>query len=150
MRAFTRPLAELEQQQDGAQIRVGGLITRLSTLTDRRGQPIAFATLEDLSGKGDVAFFSDTYAAHKELIEPNQIILVEGQVSARNGRLSVNATQATPLTDARQRLTKAVNLVLPYEEVQPNLLLELNRSWNAIWGTVNCSSISKTAAKRTP
>ena len=136
LRAFTRPLAELEQQQDGAQIRVGGLITRLSTLTDRRGQPIAFATLEDLSGKGDVAFFSDTYAAHKELIEPNQIILVEGQVSARNGRLSVNATQATPLTDARQRLTKAVNLVLPYEEVQPNLLLELKQVMERYLG--NC------------
>lgn len=136
LRAFTRPLAELEQQQDGAQIRVGGLITRLSTLTDRRGQPIAFATLEDLSGKGDVAFFSDTYAAHKELIQPNQIILVEGQVSARNGRLSVNATQATPLTDARQRLTKAVNLVLPYEEVQPNLLLELKQVMERYLG--NC------------
>ena len=136
LKAFTRPLAELDQQQDGMQIRVGGLITRLSTLTDRRGQPIAFATLEDLSGKGDVAFFSDTYAAHKELIQPNQIVLVEGQVSDRNGRLSVNATQATPLTDARQRLTKAVNLALPYEKVQPNLLLELKQVMERYLG--NC------------
>ncbi len=127
LKAFARPLAELPEQGDGMHMRVGGLITRISTLTDRRGQPFAFATLEDLSGKGDVAFFAEAYAAHKELIQPNQAVMVEGQVSERNSRLSINAAQVTPLAQARERLTKAVNLALPYEEVKPNLLIELKQ-----------------------
>ena len=127
LKAFAKPLAELSQQQEGGLIRVGGLVTRISTFTDRRGQPIAFVTLEDLSGKGDVAFFSEAFAAHRELIQPPQTVLVEGRISERNGRLGIQAEKAMPLAEARAQLTRAVNLALPYEKIQPPLLAALRK-----------------------
>ena len=125
LKAFATPLDELEALQDGAGVAVGGLITRISTLTDRRGQPFAFVTLEDLAGKVDIVLFSEAYAAHKHLIEENGAVLAEGQVTVRNGRVGVQATSVTPLERAREHLTKAVNLLLPSDEVQPALLGQL-------------------------
>ncbi|MBI2502872.1 MAG: DNA polymerase III subunit alpha [Candidatus Latescibacteria bacterium] len=122
---LAQPLAELDQQQEGAQVRVGGLVSRISTFTDRRGQPFAFVTLEDLSGKGDVAFFAEAYSAHRALLIQDQVIMVEGRVSQRNGRLSVQAESALPMEQAREKLTRSLNLALPYEEVRPDLLVEL-------------------------
>jgi DNA polymerase-3 subunit alpha len=127
LKYLAQPLAELDQQQEGAQIRVGGLVSRVSTFTDKRGQPFAFVTLEDLSGKGDVAFFSEAYAAHRALLAQDQVIMVEGRISQRNGRLSVQAENALPMAQARKKLTRSLNLALPYEEVRPGLLVELRR-----------------------
>ena len=127
LKSFGTSLSELENQQAGYQMRVGGLITRISKLHDRRGQPFAFITLEDMQGKGDVAFFSEVYAAHQELLEQDQVIMIEGRVTERNGRLSLQAEKAMPLEQAREQLTKAVNLSLPYEEVEQEMLAELKR-----------------------
>ncbi|MBT4499070.1 MAG: DNA polymerase III subunit alpha [Gemmatimonadetes bacterium] len=127
LKSFGTSLSELENQQAGYQMRVGGLITRISKLHDRRGQPFAFITLEDMQGKGDVAFFSEVYAAHQELLEQDQVIMIEGRVTERNGRLSLQAEKAMPLEQAREQLTKAVNLSLPYEEVEREMLAELKR-----------------------
>ena len=125
LKAFATPIAELEQAQDGTNIAVGGLIARISTLNDRRGQPYAFVTLEDLSGKVDVVLFSESFAAYKELVEENNAVLVEGQVTVRNGRVGVQGSKVTPLEEARERLTKAVNLLLLHGELEPDLLEQL-------------------------
>jgi DNA polymerase-3 subunit alpha len=127
LKNLAQPLAELDKQQDGAQIRVGGLVSRISTFTDKRGQPFAFVTLEDLSGKGDVAFFAEAYSAHRALLVQDQVIMVEGRISQRNGRLSVQAESAMPMEQAREKLTRSLNLDLSYDEVRPDLLVELRR-----------------------
>ena len=127
LKAFATPLTEMESQQAGLQLRVGGLITQIRQLHDRRGQPYAFITLEDMRGKGDVAFFSEAYTAHQDLLEQDRVILVEGRVTERNGRLSLQADKAIPLDQAREQLTKAVNLALPYEQVGQELLTQLRR-----------------------
>ena len=124
---FATSLSQFDSQQAGHQLRVGGLITRISKLHDRRGQPVAFVTLEDMEGKGDIAFFSEAYAAHEELLEPDRVILVDGRVSERNGRLSLQAEKAMPLEQAREQLTRAVNLTIPYEEIEQEMLAELRR-----------------------
>jgi len=127
LKNFATPLGELENQQAGCQVRVGGLIARVSKLHDRRGQAFAFVTLEDMTGKGDVAFFSEAYAAYQGLLEQDRVILVEGRVSERNGRLSLQAEKAVPLEQVREQLTKAVNLAIPYEDVERDMLAELRR-----------------------
>jgi DNA polymerase-3 subunit alpha len=127
LQSFAQPLSEMEKQQAGYQLRVGGLVDQVRKLFDRRGNPFAFVTLEDLSGKGDIAFFSEAFAHHEELLVEGETILVEGRVSERNGRLSLQAEKAMPLETAREQLTKAVNLSLPYEEVREELLDRLRR-----------------------
>ncbi len=134
LKNLAQPLAELDQQQDGAQVRVGGLVSRISTFTDKRGQPFAFVTIEDLSGKGDVAFFAEAYSAHRALLVQDQVIMVEGRVSQRNGRLSIQAESAMPMEQAREKLTRSLNLDLPYEEVRPDLLVELRRICESFLG----------------
>lgn len=134
LKNLAQSLAELDQQQDGAPIRVGGLVSRISTFTDKRGQPFAFVTLEDLSGKGDVAFFAEAYSAHRALLVQDQVIMVEGRISQRNGRLSIQAESALPMAQAREKLTRSLNLALPYEEVRPDLLVELRRICDSFLG----------------
>ena len=125
LKFFAVPLGEIGGDDESGLVRVAGIVTRVQQSTDRRGQAIAFVTLEDLGGTADVVFFSDAYTAFKEMIEPDQVVLVEARVSRRNGGLSMQAESVMPLAVARDRLTKAVNLSLPFEEVADELLDQL-------------------------
>ncbi|MEC8646079.1 MAG: DNA polymerase III subunit alpha, partial [Candidatus Latescibacterota bacterium] len=125
LRSFATPLREMENQRDGYSMRVGGLVSQVRKLYDKRGQAFAFVTLEDMSGKGDVAFFSESFASFESLLEEDSVIMVEGRVSGRNGRLSLQAEKAMPLDGIREKMTKAVNVQLLYEEVDDELLQNL-------------------------
>ncbi len=125
LRSFATPLSEMDKQRDGYSMRVGGLVSQVRKLYDKRGQAFAFVTLEDMGGKGDVAFFSEVFASCETLLEEDSVIMVEGRVSERNGRLSLQAERAMPLEEAREKLTKAVNVQLLHEEVNDQLLGDL-------------------------
>ena len=116
LKNFARPLSEIEGQRNGAPLRVGGLVEEVRKLFDRRGNPFAFVTLKDLKGTGDIAFFSEAFANHQQLLVEGETILVEGRVCERNGRLSLQADRALPLKSARAELTKSVTFVIVLPE----------------------------------
>ena len=133
LQAFATPLASLEQLDEGMPIRVGGLVTRVSDF-ERRGQRFAFVTLEDLTGVGDIAFFSESYEAYSPLLQDGKALLVSGRVSVRNGRSSVQSDAAWPLEEVREQLTKSLNLELPFEEVREEVLAELRQLFQRYLG----------------
>ena len=117
LKNFARPLSAIEEQHNGAPLRVGGLIEEVRKLFDRNGKPFAFVTLKDLNDTGDIAFFAEAFTNHQQLLVEGETILVEGRVCERNGRLSVQADRALPLKSARAELTQSVTLSLSYQNV---------------------------------
>ena len=124
---FATSLLEIDARQDGDPVRVGGLVSRVSPSSDRRGKAMAFVTLEDLSGKAEVVFFSDAYDRCRDLVVQDAVVLVEGRLNRRNGVMTVQAEGAAPMDQGRQRLTRSVNVDLPYEAVSDQLLADLRR-----------------------
>ena len=122
---FATSLLEIDGRQDGELVRVGGLISRVSPSSDRRGNAMAFVTLEDLSGTAEVVFFSDVYGRCRELVAEDGVILVEGRLNRRNGAMSVQADRATPMERSRERLTRSVDVDLSYDAVSEGLLEDL-------------------------
>mgnify|MGYP002640256104 CR=1 FL=1 len=125
LRNFASPLVDLAEKEDGAPIRVGGLISRISTSSDRKGNPIAFVTIEDLSGKADIVFFSDAYASNKHLLVQEEVVMVEGRLNERNGVMSILADDVMPMEHTRERLTRSVNITVPSAAVNEKLLEQL-------------------------
>ena len=125
LKYFAVPLTEVDGGEDGAAIRIGGLVNRVSLSMDRRGKQMAFVTIEDLGNKTDVVFFSDAYESCKEIIQPQEAILVEGRLSRRNGGMSIQADSAMPLMRAREHLTKAVNVAFHPDKGEPDVLQRL-------------------------
>ena len=134
LRNFATPLADIAQQKDGAPVRVGGLISRISTSSDRKGNTIAFVTLEDLSGKADIVFFSDAYASNKHLIVQEEVVMIEGRLNERHGSMSILADSVLPMEHTRQRLTRSVNITVPSEAVNEELLDQLRQAFQEFAG----------------
>jgi len=80
-RKVSCPVRGLSSQTDGTRVIIGGLAASVRRSTTKRGDMMAYLTLEDLSGAVQVLVFPKTYLNVSGLLEPGAILLVEGRVN---------------------------------------------------------------------
>jgi DNA polymerase-3 subunit alpha len=73
-------LAEAEKRRDGEVVTVGGLVGAVKHLTTKKGEPMVFMRLDDLTGSTEVVVFNSVYAAARDLIELDSVLIVKGRV----------------------------------------------------------------------
>ena len=74
-------LAELERRREGETVLAGGHRRRhCARPTTKKGEPMAFVQLEDLTGSVEVVVFNSTYAAARELLVEDAVLIVKGRV----------------------------------------------------------------------
>jgi len=79
-------LAEVAQMLPGQAVRVAGELKRLRRVPTKKGEMMAFATLEGSNGSLDLVLFPRTLEAHQALLTEGQKMLVGGKLDARAGR----------------------------------------------------------------
>ena len=90
-------IGEIDAAMSGQPVTIGGMVTSIRQITTRKGQPMAFARLEDLQGSIEVTIFPRTFASTKDLWREDTILLVIGKVEARDDRVQVICDLARPL-----------------------------------------------------
>jgi DNA polymerase-3 subunit alpha len=73
-------LAEIERRRDGEVVTVGGIVSALKHLTTKKGEPMVFMRLDDVTGGAEVVVFNSVYAASRELCTADRILVVKGRV----------------------------------------------------------------------
>ncbi len=99
---------------DKASQRVVGLVVAMRVMKTKRGDSMGFVTLDDRSGRLEVAIFSDTYEQYRDKLVKDALLVIEGQVSHDDysGSLKMRADGVKSLLDARQSLVRDLRLVL--------------------------------------
>lgn len=68
---------------DGTSATMGGIILEKHTKATRKGDMMAFATLEDLYGSTEILIFPRTYEQYRHLLEPDTLVAISGHLSIR-------------------------------------------------------------------
>jgi DNA polymerase-3 subunit alpha len=68
---------------DGTGASLGGVITRVKVNTDKKGNRMAFLSVEDFGGSIEVVVFSDLYERRRQAIAKETMVMVSGRVSKR-------------------------------------------------------------------
>lgn len=80
-------------------VRVGGVVASLRTvMTKNKGEEMAFATIEDDTGKVEVVVFPKTFAVTRTSWVKDQIVLVDGKLDSRDETLSIIVESATTVS----------------------------------------------------
>jgi DNA polymerase-3 subunit alpha len=96
--------SDLHNAADGREVTVGGIIGALKSMTDKKGNLMAFATLEDFSGSVELILFSDCYEKNRKPAQVDQMVLVTGRVSTREGEApKIIASELIPLSKLTER-----------------------------------------------
>ena len=78
--------SELEEYDPTSAIRVGGVITAISTIKTKKGEKMAFLTLEDMDEKIEITLFPSIYQDYKEFCHVGKIVEVIGIKSGYNDK----------------------------------------------------------------
>jgi DNA polymerase-3 subunit alpha len=120
------PLGELAGRRDGDFVTVGGIVGAVRTVTTRKGDPMAFVRLDDLSGSTEVIAFNSAYAAARELLEADRVLLVRGRVDHKDGETKLVAVEVDAFDVSAAEAGKAeVRLRVDARLVGPALIGEL-------------------------
>jgi DNA polymerase III subunit alpha len=94
-------LAELERRRDGEVVTVAGIVSAVKQLTTKKGDPMVFMRLDDVLGSAEVVVFNSVYAAARELLVTDSVLVVKARVDHKEGEskliaLEVSSFEATP------------------------------------------------------
>ena len=82
-------ISKLTVDDNTRSVKIAGMISTIRPLTTKKGDPMAFGTLEDLDGKIDLVFFPRTWEAVRNDVKIDQVMLVMGKIQARGEDLSI-------------------------------------------------------------
>ncbi|MDK2960488.1 MAG: polymerase subunit alpha [Bacillota bacterium] len=113
---------ELRELPEGTPVVVGGMVTELKRITTKKGEAMAFAALEDLTGVVEVVVFPRIYATARGFLKPDALLLVKGRTARREEeeRSKILADEVLPLAAVEE-------LYLRLNEGQAPKLADLER-----------------------
>jgi DNA polymerase III subunit alpha len=116
LRRISAELAHLSDTQavevtsalQDTEVRVAGLVREVRRVVTRKGQIMAYAQLEDLTGTVDVVLFPRIFEQTRLLFEPDKVLVVQGRVDARAGSTrATGAAQASIDPELEQEVEEA-------------------------------------------
>ena len=100
LRDRTTPLKELNNSVFYNTIRVGGIISSVKKIITKKGQPMIFLQLQDLTDKAEVVIFPSVLEANPEIFQENKIVLITGKKDTRNGEPKIIAQLVEEILEA--------------------------------------------------
>jgi len=88
-RLTTNTVVEINDLPDDSQVTLGGVIAGVKKINTRKGDTMAFLTLEDLTGTVEVLVFPRPYNFNKLIIKVDEAVLIKGKVSGNGEEVKV-------------------------------------------------------------
>ncbi|MGQ9920734.1 MAG: DNA polymerase III subunit alpha [Desulfobacca sp.] len=108
-------IPDLEEYAENGPVTIGGLVLAVKETMTKKGDRMAFVTLEDQLASIEVVVFNDIYQRAAGLLTPGQPILVRGSVSQEEKGTKLIAQDIRSLATESDKIPTAVHLHLSVE-----------------------------------
>ncbi|MEW5717760.1 MAG: DNA polymerase III subunit alpha [Chloroflexota bacterium] len=108
----THLATQLDESLARQTITLAGVVTGARVITTKKGDPMAFVSLEDPSGATEITVFPKVFERTRELWRADALLLVKGKVELRDGKIQVLCDSAEeyqlPTDDGRRTTDNGV------------------------------------------
>ena len=105
--AVDAPLTSLPDHKDGDWVTAGGIITQAKKIRTKKGDPMMFATLDDLEGAIEVLIFGKALAEYEGALGVDEVVLVRGRVDHGDKGTSLIAQTVDPFRPSVEEVEAA-------------------------------------------
>ena len=96
------PLTDvLENKKNNAVVILGVMVSKIRKITTKKGDVMAFLTIEDKTATTDAIIFPRVYQELKDSLEANKPILIAGRLNVRDGEKSVVVEKAKYIDETK-------------------------------------------------
>ncbi|HOA75047.1 MAG TPA: DNA polymerase III subunit alpha [Phycisphaerae bacterium] len=125
----TARTTDLRKYVDGADVTIGGLISKFRTVITKQGRnagsKMGIVTVEDLAGQVEVVLFPKDLQTYQSMIALDTVAFFKGQVDRRREEPSVRVSEVIPLDQADEKLGRMVLICLRPPGATPQTLHQL-------------------------
>jgi len=106
---------------------IAGLIIAMRTMYTKRGDKMAFISIDDRSGRLEIALFADKYELYKDILITDQVIIITGELSLDHysGNARVNVNMIYDLDEARNHFARRLIINLHHQQIDANFVAQL-------------------------
>ncbi|MDI6797869.1 MAG: DNA polymerase III subunit alpha, partial [Desulfatibacillaceae bacterium] len=115
---------------DGAPARIGGIVRTIKHHRTKKGEAMAFITLEDFKGSVEMVVFPDLFALASHLLESQAPVIVQGTLKKEEGSIKLlgfldQGAKIVSVEDAESTWTASIHINLDITALEPNTLENL-------------------------
>jgi DNA polymerase-3 subunit alpha len=126
--AFTTTrLGNSTSVKDGTVVRTAGIISSVKKKVDKKGQMMAFISIEDFTGRAECIVFSDAYRQYQNILNNDAMIMVVGNAEHTGDSLRIIVKEIIPLESVKEKFTKNVVLAVRVKSVNDQSIGALKR-----------------------
>ena len=109
----------------GTQVSVGGLVAEVKEIQTKKGDQMAFLSLEDMRGRVEVIIFPDLFRSARPYMTVDMPVLIRGVLDNGEERPKVKASSLVPLDEAKREKISKVHVRLRTPGLSKEQLLQL-------------------------
>lgn len=95
-----KQVTELKEMPDNEQVLLAGMVSSLKTIMTKKGKPMAFFQLEDLTGALEVVVFPEPYEEFRKVLDNDKIVAIWGRTNTREEEdVKILAERILPLPE---------------------------------------------------
>jgi len=133
----TCKISELAGLSDGQEVLIGGIINKVRvTVTRKKAEKMAIATLADLENFMEVLVFPKTYRKAPELVKEDNLVFVHGRLNLREEEPKIVAEDIIALEKVKEKFTKAVLIRVSTTGFEESTMRRLKRSIEKFRGNI--------------
>ena len=102
----------LTELSDGKEVKLCGIITTVKSMLTKKGDRMAYVTLEDLQGTVEVIVFPDLFKAAGELLAPERLVRLTGTIDRGDKGTKIRGSKIEPLIEVQTQTIKRVHIRL--------------------------------------
>lgn len=131
-------IKDLKPSRDA--LTVAGLVIGLRTMKSKRGDTIAFVTLDDKSGRIELSVTGSVFEENRDKLQKDTILVIRGTVSDNDfsGGMRMRATDVWNLVQAREKSVKQLRVSLNSCRLETDFTAKLARLLEPYKGTEGC------------
>ncbi|MES2527632.1 MAG: DNA polymerase III subunit alpha [Bdellovibrionota bacterium] len=123
---------------------VAGMISESKVILTKKGEKMAFVTIEDLSGKIECLFFPRTYAEFQQFLTMNEPLIFHGVVNLTEDPKKFFPNKVALLKDESDNRVTSVRVALPLDKLNPYSLQQVKQILLSYRGSVPIHFIFET------
>jgi DNA polymerase-3 subunit alpha len=125
----------VKEGADGETVRVGGIVSAVKIIKTRKGDKMAFVTIEDMQGSVEAVVFSVPYARSADLLVEDNPVLVQGRLQKDEQSIKVIAETVIAMNRAEDTWTASIHFHLDMSRTDREMLERLQETFRQHPGT---------------
>ncbi len=119
--------ANLADSEPNSLVRIAGMVKKIKEINTKKGDRMAFVTLEDLTGDTEVTVFSDLYLPTRDLLQSSEPLMISGVREGDKESPKILAQEIYPMEEAPRRLSKGIQIKLSARGADPQYVKDLKQ-----------------------